>query len=144
MRLRRASLIHIQMMDIHAFPNDFRNGHAGVQRSVRVLENDLDFLIKLLFLLAFQGMDIFAAVGDGAGSRRIHADNAAAARRLAAAGLTDEAQCFAGHNLKRDIVHGLDGCLAADLKILLEVLHFDERLFCRRGFLLTAQADPLL
>ena len=46
---------------------------------------------------------------DAAGGGFDEAQNHATRRRLAAARFTDEAECFAGHHVERDVVHGAHG-----------------------------------
>ena len=120
-----------QVVDIDALADDVADGHAGGQ--VGVLEHDLhtaavgQHINGDLFLFVKQDL---AVVDDGAVGRLIQAQQGAARRGLAAAGLTDQAQRLALADGKAHIVHGLNVLLvlahAAGGEILLQMLYFNE------------------
>ena len=122
-----------QVVDIDALADDVADGHAGVQARVGVLEHDLhtaavgQHINGDLFLFVKQDL---AVVDDGAVGRLIQAQQGAARRGLAAAGLTDQAQRLALADGKAHVVHGLNVLLvlahAAGGEILLQMLYFNE------------------
>ena len=122
-----------QVVDVDALADDVADGHAGIQARVGVLEHDLhtaavgQHINGDLFLFVKQDL---AVVDDGAVGRLIQAQQGAARRGLAAAGLTDQAQRLALADGKAHIVHGLNVLLvlahAAGGEILLQMLYFNE------------------
>ena len=122
-----------QVVDVDALADDVTDGHAGVQARVGVLEHDLhtaavgQHINGDLFLFVKQDL---AVVDDGAVGRLIQAQQGAARRGLAAAGLTDQAQRLALADGKAHVVHGLNVLLvlahAAGGEILLQMLYFNE------------------
>ena len=122
-----------QLVDVQALADNIADGHARVQAGVGVLEHDLhaaavgqhvdgDFLLFV--------KQHFAVVDDGATGGLIQAQQRAAGRGLAAAGLAHQAQRLAFADGKADVVDGLHIALvfakAAGREILLQMLDFDQ------------------
>src|SRR5919198_4768132 len=82
--------------------------HAGVQRAVRVLKDDLDAPPQSQQILALHLGDVDAVIDDPPGRRLFEPQNAAARRRLAAAALADQPQRLAAPDRKVDAVDRLD------------------------------------
>ncbi len=131
-----------QMMDVDALAHDITNGHTGVKARIRILEHDLHTAAVRqhvhcnVVLLVEQHL---AVIDDLAVGRLVQAQQAAAGRGLAAAGLTDQTQRFALADRKADIVHSLNELFllahAAGGEILLQVLDFYQRiLFTHSAF----------
>ena len=117
-------------MHIQGFADDIGDGHAGVERGIRVLEDHGGLLAEVVNI-GF-GLDFFAVVPDFSRSGLIEMQNRAADCRFAAAGFADETQGLALVDGERDAVDSLEGLGLehphADIKILLEVLDLDQRL----------------
>ncbi len=78
-----------------ALGHDVADGHARVQRAVRVLEDDLDLAAVPLERPAAHLGDVLALVEDRAAGRLLQGDQQLRHRRLAAAGLADQADRLA-------------------------------------------------
>src|SRR6185437_9232949 len=107
---------------------DDRGAHplARVQRLVRVLEHDLDAPPYLERALAGRPGDGYAVEADRARRRHVQAGQAAADRRLAAAGLADEGDATALLDGERDRVDGRAGRAARPVAGL-EARHLEQR-----------------
>ena len=115
-------LLFAQMkVNIHSLRDDFSDGHTRVQRSVWVLEDDLNILFKFQQVLALEGGNILAVKNHLAGGRLIELDHGASAGGLAAAGLANQTQRLAAADADRDVVHSLERLLASCFKELAQV-----------------------
>ena len=93
---------------VHArgFADRRADGHAGVERGIRILEDHLHALAHRPELRAAEREQLAALEADAALVRLDQAQHAAGERGLAAARLPHHAQHFAATQLQRDPVHG--------------------------------------
>jgi len=114
-----------KMMDVYGFANDVANGHARIKTRVRILKNDLHLApVRQHFngclcahfqcpVLICKRSSVFpakrhvtaveqnlAVIYDSSLRRLIQSEKRSPCRRLAAAGLTDESQCFLSVDVK--------------------------------------------
>ena len=108
-------------MNVHSLGNDFADGHAGVQGSVWILEDDLDILAELQQILALEGGDVLAVEYDLAGGWLIQLHHGSAAGGLAAAGLAYQAQGLAAFDRYSDVIDRFEHLLFACLKEFAQV-----------------------
>jgi len=104
--------VPLPALEIEFFPvdqqrlgDDVTDRHPRVERSVRILEDDLDIASQPSHL--FAGFDDAARHLDGAFGRRLKLDEQPAQSRLTAARLTHDAEGFALTEFERDGVDGL-------------------------------------
>lgn len=93
-------------MNLQRLGDDLIHGHARVERTVRVLENHLEFFP---FWPEFGGAEmgnIFAFKSNGASGGFEQSQNGAAEGAFAAAAFADEAEGFAGFEGEIDAVDG--------------------------------------
>jgi hypothetical protein len=100
------------VVDSERIADDGAHGPAWVERAVRVLEHHLHSTPIRSQGAAAQPGDLLAVDEDMPRSDRLKAGDAARQRRLAAAGLTDEAERLAALHRQAHPVHGVH---AADL-----------------------------
>src|SRR5262249_1652078 len=96
--------VGLDAVDAHRLRKDRADFLPWVQRAVRILEDDLDAPAQRYQRAAVEPGDIDAVVEDRACGRFFQPQDAAAHRRLAAARLADEAQCFAAADGEVDAV----------------------------------------
>src|SRR5262252_1702710 len=87
--------------------DDLADLHAWVQRTVWILEDDLDPASQRQEILAFHLGDVDAVIENFASSRLFEPQDAAAGRRLAAAALADQSQGLAAADREVDAVDRL-------------------------------------
>src|SRR5215472_15018142 len=87
--------------------DDLADLHARVQRTVRILEDDLDLASQRQEILAFHLGDVDAVIEDFASGRLFEPQYAAAGCRLAAAALADQSQGLAATDREVDAVNRL-------------------------------------
>ena len=124
-------LVRVELVYVERLADDVAHRHAGVERGVGVLEDYLHLAavgqhVRLYLLLRVK--DNLAAVYDFARGRLGQAEQGPARRRLAAAGLPDQAECLALLDEEAHVVHRLDEPAAARGEVLLQVLHLKELL----------------
>ena len=102
-----AALLVVHFMDDHALLDDGGNRHAGVQRGVGVLEDDLGLFGVGKAVFGVLQVHLFALVRELAKSGRVDAHGHTAQGGLAAAGLAHQAHGLALVDVKGDVVHGL-------------------------------------
>ena len=114
--------------------DDVADGHARVERRVRVLEDDLQLAPHLAHLLAAERRQLAPVEADRAAGRLEQPQDAVAGRGLARAGLADEAERLALPDLEADPVDGADVVDGAvdeearlDREVLLKVGDLEER-----------------
>jgi hypothetical protein len=95
-------------VDPQPFANCLANRDSRVQRSIRVLKDQLDCTVELLLLVSGQPSEITAVKDDRTGARRDNPQNGSADRRLPAAGFTDETKRLARVDVERHIVDRVD------------------------------------
>ena len=111
-----------------AFADDVADRHPGIERAVRILEDDLHSAAHLLERIALKREDIRAVEVDLTRGCLLEAEHRSTQRRLAAAGLPHQTKRLAAVDLQADIVHGVDGAdlmtedAAHDREVLLDVL----------------------
>ena len=125
----RADAVHDERLR-----DDVADGHARVERRVRVLEDDLHLAPHLPHVLAAERRQLPPLEADRAAGRLEQAEDAVAGRGLAGAGLADEAERLALADLEADAVHGpdevdrpVDQQARLDREVLLEVGDLEER-----------------
>ena len=117
-----------------ALADDVADGHTGIERSVRVLEDDLHPAAHLLEGVSLQGQDILAVHRDGAARGLLEPQNRPPKGGLAAAGLPYQAKLLTAVDLQADAVDGVDAPnlvtehSAHDGEVLLDVGRFDQDL----------------
>ena len=121
----------VQLVHIQGFPDDVRDGHAGVQGRVGVLEDHGGLLAELVQVL-FRD-HLFPVIPDLAGSGFVQLQDSTAHGGLAAAGLSHETQGLALPDLEGDIIHclqvtGLEG-VDIDLEVFFQVTYVHQRSF---------------
>ena len=120
-------------MNHQRLADDGADGHARTERRERILEDDLHVAGDGAQLVLAHGRDVLAFEPDLARGRLDEAENAAAGRRLPAAGLADEAQGLAFLDVKAhavDRVHAIDHARqepSANGKLLDETIHGQQR-----------------
>ena len=133
-----------------ALADDVEDRHPGVQRPERVLEDDLHPAPQRPHVVGVDVGQLVAVEDDLAGGRRRQLEDGPAERRLAAAGLADEAEDLAGEDVEVDAVDRVDGAdllaqqAADDREVLLEPADREQRLHARSlgGTAATAAAGP--
>ena len=106
-----------EVMDLERLADDVADGHARVQRRVRVLEDHLHPAAHLAHLLAAELRELDAVELHLTGRRLVELEDGASGRGLAAAGLADEAERLALLDEEVDAVdraHGADLALEDD------------------------------
>ena len=126
-------LVLIQVVDIHALGDDIADGHAGVQGSVRVLEDHLSLPLIGEQLTAFQGVNVLAPVEHLSIGLVVHAQAGAAAGGLAAAGLAHQAQRLALTDAERNVVHRVQGAAMAEIEVFFQVADFQHNIILHSG-----------
>ena len=116
-----AALLIVHLVDDHALLDDGGNRHAGVQRGVGVLENNLGLFGVGKAVFGVLQVHLFALVRELAKSGRVDAHGHTAQGGLAAAGLAHQAHGLALVDVKGDVVHGFQGA-AGNLKVFADVL----------------------
>ena len=120
------------MMDVERLADDVADRHARIQARIRILEDHLD-----LVLGEFAGGELLAIEINFAFRRLIEADDCAARRGLAAAGLADEAERLSFMKRKAHAVDGLeDGRRTAEETARRDEMFFEvldlEQFFCHQ------------
>ncbi len=129
---------------LRPFADDVADAHPRVERADRVLEDDLHVLAHLLQRLPLEADHVDAVEADLACRRLEQPQQRASERRLAAAGLADEAYRLARIDVEIDAVDGLelgDGALQhplLDREVLPHPLRREQDI-ARRG---QASASP--
>jgi hypothetical protein len=91
-------------VDAERLADDLSDRHAGIERGVRVLEDDLDPAPHFAHALGRVMGDVDTGKPDRARRRLFELEDGAPDGGLAAAGLADEAERFAGGDRKRHVV----------------------------------------
>src|SRR4029077_8857552 len=101
---RRTAFAH-QPMQAQRAAENFADSHARIERTIRVLEDHLHSPAQRTKFCLAEMRDVLSVKGDAAGGGLSQAHDDARERRLAAAGLADQAYGFAGKHLEVDAVH---------------------------------------
>ena len=96
------------LVDNQRFFDDLADAHTRVERTVRILKNDLHVLAILFHFLFAQPGDVVAVVGDRALGRLDQTQQRAQQGRLSAAGFAADAERLALVKLYAHIVYRLD------------------------------------
>jgi hypothetical protein len=108
-------------MHIQRLPDDIGYGHTGIQGRIGILENHGGFLAELIDIALC--LDLFSFIPYLTACRLIKVEQASSRGRLAAAGLSYQTQGLAFHDIKGNIIYGLQRSGAekagADVKVLL-------------------------
>src|SRR3546814_3923291 len=133
-------LVRLDSVDAHRLGDDLADLHARIQRAVRILEDDLDLLAKQVQALAVEVRELHAVDDVLAGGLLLELQDAAAGRRLAAAGLAHQAERFALPHGEADVVDRfyfgdllLDEDSLGDGEIHFEILDLEVGLRLTRG-----------
>ena len=108
-------------VDVHALRDNLSDGHTRVQRSIWVLEDNLDVLAELQQVFSLQGGDVLAVKDNLAGGRFIQLHHSSAAGGFSAAGLAYQTQCFAAFDGHADVVHRFQSLFATCFKEFAQV-----------------------
>ena len=118
-----------EVMLAHGFSDDLADRHTRGKRGERILEDDLHLGAQRAQILMGEIVDLLPVEKDLTGSLAVvQAEDGAAGRRLAAAGLANETHGRAALEIERDAVHRLDMAngvsdyAALDGEILLQVV----------------------
>ena len=99
-------LVLVKVVDVKGLADDVLDSHTGVQGRVGVLEDHLHLLAQGPDVLA---RDLFALELEGTSGGLVQVQECPSDGRLAAAGLTDEAQGLTGFDVERNTVDRLQG-----------------------------------
>ena len=102
---RASRRIGLGAVDHQRLHDDVFDRHARIERAIRVLEDDLHGAPFRPHGLHVERGNISPIEQDGAVGGLDQADQRAAERRLAATGLADETERFAGHDIEVHAVH---------------------------------------
>ena len=117
---------------LHRPADQVLDGMGAVERRVRVLEDDLDRLHRLARPPVDAGGDGRSVEADGAaGVVFDEAEHEIGERRLARAGLADEAERLPGRQGQRDVAQRIDAAVARQVVGLRQVLELQHRLGVR-------------
>ena len=120
--------IAVHLMDVQRFADNVRDGHAGVQRRIRVLEDHRGLLAKFIDICL--GTNRLALEANLARSRLVEMQERTPDRGLAAAGFTHQTESLTTANAEGHIVHRLQGLgrehAGVDWKVLLQMADFDQ------------------
>ena len=94
----------VHFMDLHTLGNNASNRHTGIQRSIRILENDLCFSGILITVFGVLHVHFFAVIEDLAFCGRVNPHYHTSQGGLSAAGLTYHTQGLAFINIKGNII----------------------------------------
>src|SRR6266849_3011098 len=103
-----------EVMDLERFADDAADGHARIERRVRILEDHLHAATHLAHVLAAEPRELDAVELHLAGGRLVELEDRAAGRRLSAPRLADESERLAFLDEEIDPVDGAHG---ADLAL---------------------------
>ena len=109
-------------MDRQSFPHDGANGHARIQRGVRILKNDLRPSSHPTQIRAAQLEYIGPIKRDGPRCWLDQSERGASGRGFAASGFPDERQRLATLNVERHAFYGAHGAV-----VLHEIVNGYER-----------------
>ncbi len=121
-----------EVMNFERFADDVGNGHAGIERCKRILEDDLHFFAQPAQFRARTVQNVAPVEPNLAFGRRQQAQDDAADRRFAGAGLPDQAESFTRRDRKVHAVDGFDvGDVPrneprADRKIFVEIFDLEQ------------------
>ena len=105
LRLRRRE---VRLERLQRFGDDFAHGHARIERSERILKNDLHLLALAAHVFMRELGEILAEPDDAPRRDRQQTQYGAAESRLPAAGLSDQTKGFAGPQIEIDAIDGLE------------------------------------
>ena len=108
--------------DLQRFRDDVAHGHARIERSDRILEDELAIAPRGAQAGTIEGQQIDAVEPHAARGRFDQPHHEPARRGLAATGFADEAEGFAWCDGETDAVHG-----AHREKVFFQLLHFQHR-----------------
>src|SRR5439155_1935561 len=95
----------IRVLDAHRVADDAADGHAGVERRERILEDHLDLATVGTLLFGGETADRLAVEQDLARRRRNELHDHPPGRRLAAARLADQSDRLAAADVEADPIH---------------------------------------
>ena len=98
----RSPVVAVDLLDPQRLGDRGADGQAGIERRLRVLEDDLHLAPQRAHLLAAEAGDVDALELDRTGGRLDQAQHATPDGRLAAAALADQAEGLAGLPMSND------------------------------------------
>lgn len=110
--LAELALVGDEVVDEQRLGEDGADAHARVEAACGILEDDLHVAAEALERVATCGDHVFAFEEDAAAGGWDEAQECAADGGFAAAGFTDETECFAFGDVEGDAIDGFD--IAAD------------------------------
>ena len=99
----------------HGLGHDLADGHTRIERSIRILEDELHLATHVLDLMFAHLGNIFALEEHLTGGRLGQTHNGTARRGLTATRLTNQTKGLARINLKRDVIYSRDDALGKTL-----------------------------
>ena len=141
-----AALFGVHAVDLHTLGNDVAHRHAGVQRGIWVLKNNLRLFGILKAVLRSAQVHFLALIFQLAGGGVIDAHHHAPQGGFAAARFAYHAKRFAPVDIQRDAIHGFQRFAVAHVEVFAYVFKGNEFftvLFCHSqfpSFLCTGQA----
>ena len=97
-----------QTMDLQRLTHDSTDTHAGIERTRRVLEDDLHLPSDVAHFCRVHVEEIVSVVSHDTGRRRNQAQKRSSDRGLSTSGLTDEAEGLPGLDLETHTIDGAD------------------------------------
>src|SRR5882724_2159104 len=102
-----------KFVNFQTFADDIADAHPRIQRGIGILKNDLHLPPRIAEFALGQSQQVFPLEIDLAAGRLNKPKNGSSQRRLAAAGLADDAQGFALLHAQTHTVYSLDRPLIA-------------------------------
>ena len=130
-----ALLLGAHAVNGHGLGDDLTDSHTRIERSIRILEDELHLATHILDLMLAHLGNIFTLEEHLTGGRLGQAHDGATRRGLTATGLADQTKGLARIDLERNVVHSRDDTLGEALgehaglsgKLLREVLDLQQR-----------------
>ena len=104
-------------MNFHALFDDRTDRHTGIQRGIRILEDNLRLLREVKSCLRRMKIKLLSVIVELSLRRLVDAHKRPPERRLTAARLTDEAKRFATINFEVHILNGMQRTSSAHTEI---------------------------
>jgi len=122
-----------EAVDVEDLANGFADGHAGIERAERILEDDLGAASEPTQAVVVEGADIGSIEEDLAGGRLDEAEGGPSGGSLAGAGFADEAEGLAAIDVEGNAIDGAQAAggpsenASAEGEVFFEVAHHEQR-----------------